>query len=66
MSLCVTTYCIYATYKVLTYTSELPMVKEQGLVNLIPFPASYLYECFGQQERPRLALALFMKMISHE
>ena len=42
MSLFVTTYCINVTHKVLTYTSELPMVKEQGLVNLIPFPASCL------------------------
>ena len=58
MSLFVTTFCINVTHKVLTHTSELPMVKEQGLVNLIPFPASCLYEYCGQQARPRLALAL--------
>ena len=43
MSLFVTTFCILLTHKVLAYTSELPMVKEQGSVNLIPFPASAAY-----------------------
>ena len=51
----VTTFCINVTHTVLTYTSELSMVKAQGLVNLIQFPASCLYECCGQQARPRLA-----------
>ena len=39
------------------------MIKEQGSVNLIPFPASCLYESCGQQARPRLALALFFSSI---
>ena len=39
---------------------ELPIIKEQGSVNLNPFPASCLYESRGQQARPRLALALFI------
>ena len=40
-------------------TLKLPIVKEQGSVNLNPVPASCLYESRGQQARPRLALALF-------
>ena len=58
MSLFVTTCCINVTHKVMIHTSELPMVKEQELVNLIPFPARGLYEYRGQQARPRLVLAL--------
>ena len=63
MSLFVTTFCINVTHKVLT--SELPIVKEQGSVNLIPFPASCLYESCGQQARPRVALALYVCVIHY-
>ena len=61
----VTTFCINVTH-VFWHIYEIPMVKEQGSMNLIPFPASCMYKSCWQQARQCLAFffGLYWKSMS--
>ena len=60
------------THNVLTYILELPIVKEQGSVNLTPFPASCLYESqarlalFETDLGPLAIMVIRVKLFIHE